>query len=63
MVKEGRNCSGTWCKLFQVSRSLLGIQPLASCYLGLVLKEKLEANVALSLHLRFWLNSYLILGE
>lgn len=63
MVKEGRDCSGTWCKLFQESRSLLGIQPLASCYLGLVLREKLKANVALFLHSSFWHAADLILGE
>lgn len=63
MVKEERDCSGTWCKLFQESGSLLGMQPLASCYLGLVLREKLEANVALYLHLGFWHTSDLILSE
>lgn len=63
MVKERRDYSGTWCKLFQESGSLLGMQPLASCYLGLVLREKLEANVALYLHLKFWHTSDLILSE
>lgn len=63
MVKEGRDCSGTWCKLSLESGSLLGIQPLASCYLGLVLRGKIETNVALYLHLRFWHTSDLILCE